>query len=487
MRRKSAAFYPGNSRYNTKVVFPYLRLTKIDWDDKNYKTTYNLHFYQNEKKSLNIGRVKILDKRNRITDLQKQFKKLDSRYFCSLGQNIDYYKNLRTIKEYVNTEALLNGLNDITYNFGLRENFENEQGFKNSLIRDNDHDAIEALNHGYSVYRGELSEKDFGFTYSCQLKNALGKHEVYFNFQPKILLPGRVFSIVGKNGTGKTQYLAKLASALVSQRKPRELEYDKLDKSLTFRKVIAISYSIFDKFKISKSNKRVAYKYFGVRDKRGKTNEIISNKKLIQTIELLENKLLFDTWLKHVKNVLNLDSEEIIHEYLRTLRSNRKLLKEKSIESILSSGQILLLQIIAQIISEISENTLILFDEPETHLHPNALSQLIRILHDILKENDSFAIIATHSPIVLQEIPSKFIKVFKREENYPFITEPEIETFGGNLTEITEKVFDIRDFDGNYKVYFRNLSNKKSYEEILSLFNNRLSLNAKIYLKNLYK
>ena len=67
----------------------------------------------------------------------------------------------------------------------------------------------------------------------------------------------------------------------------------------------------------------------------------------------------------------------------------------------LSAGQRLALNCIFHILSKIEPRTLILFDEPELHLHPQLLTGLLHALGEILDSQDSFAIIATHSPIVM--------------------------------------------------------------------------------------
>ena len=59
----------------------------------------------------------------------------------------------------------------------------------------------------------------------------------------------------------------------------------------------------------------------------------------------------------------------------------------------------------------ITENSLIIIDEPENTLHPNFEIGFIKILNNILEKYNSFAIIATHSSIIAREIPSKFINI----------------------------------------------------------------------------
>ena len=51
----------------------------------------------------------------------------------------------------------------------------------------------------------------------------------------------------------------------------------------------------------------------------------------------------------------------------------------------------------------------LLFDEPELHLHQNATANTMRMFYRLLEEFNSYAIIATHSPLIIQEIPSNIL------------------------------------------------------------------------------
>ena len=152
----------------------------------------------------------------------------------------------------------------------------------------------------------------------------------------------------------------------------------------------------------------------------------------------------------------------------------------------LSSGQRILVLILSEVIAHIVEESVILFDEPEIHLHPEALSALARAFHLLLEEFDSYAIIATHSPIVLQEIPSRYVTVFDREGNFPVISKLSVESFGENFTIITEDVFHTSTSRNNYRDHLEKLSRKYSFEEVLEIFDNQLGFNARSFLSALY-
>lgn len=148
----------------------------------------------------------------------------------------------------------------------------------------------------------------------------------------------------------------------------------------------------------------------------------------------------------------------------------------------LSSGENIILLIITELIANIEENSLVLLDEPESHLHPNMMVRLIRVIHNILDRYKSYAIIATHSPIILQEIPSKFVHIFEREGNVPSILALEQESFGESLSNLTRMVFETSEIEEGYKIVLQQLLKKNTVKEVSGFFNNNLPLNAMLYL-----
>lgn len=109
----------------------------------------------------------------------------------------------------------------------------------------------------------------------------------------------------------------------------------------------------------------------------------------------------------------------------------------------LSSGQKIFSYLVINLLSMIKKNSLILIDEPETALHPNLEISFMKILKSILDENDSYAIIATHSAIITREIPDKFVHVISiQDRTQVLINKPVMKTFGSNIGDITNYIFD---------------------------------------------
>lgn len=110
----------------------------------------------------------------------------------------------------------------------------------------------------------------------------------------------------------------------------------------------------------------------------------------------------------------------------------------------LSSGHKIVLLTITRLVETVEERSLVLIDEPETHLHPPLLSAFVRSLSGLLINRNGVAIIATHSPVVLQEVPRSCVWKVRRSGRVTEVERPEIETFGENVGILTREVFGLR-------------------------------------------
>lgn len=108
----------------------------------------------------------------------------------------------------------------------------------------------------------------------------------------------------------------------------------------------------------------------------------------------------------------------------------------------LSSGEYAMLRFAAQAAAAIEQGSLILLDEPETHLHPNFISNLMEILDNLLQSTGSIAVIATHSAYVVRETPSDRVNVLTLEGRQIRIDRPRMQTFGATIDSISQFVFE---------------------------------------------
>ncbi|WP_425264563.1 AAA family ATPase [Vibrio parahaemolyticus] len=205
----------------------------------------------------------------------------------------------------------------------------------------------------------------------------------------------------------------------------------------------------------------------------------------------MEKQKRLDKWKKVISNFLEI---ELIELFIKSAPEEpEKLYFDKvgfsEARNSFSSGQSIVLFVISEIVANIRLDSLLLFDEPETHLHPNAISQLMNGIAELVSEFESYCIIATHSPIIIQEMFSRDVLVISREENVPSVKNIGIESFGENLSIITEEVFGNRTIPKFYETTIKNLVKRfKTYDRVLEIMKNGnlpLSLNVRLYLQNL--
>jgi len=163
------------------------------------------------------------------------------------------------------------------------------------------------------------------------------------------------------------------------------------------------------------------------------------------------------------------------------------ILKDPKYVEQLSSGYKMILSTVVDIIINIEPNSLVLFDEPETHLHPEFVWILIKLLYELLEEFNSYMVIGTHSPMIIQQIPSKYItKIIDNGDKV--VAKPLwIESFWNNISEITYDVFGSDDQGSFYKESIIDLFSKwMKRDQILQFFERPLSLNMRLFLDTLY-
>lgn len=471
----------------TTWPYPFFLLSGSNWDDFGTKSSFAIHYYKSSNELIKMGEIKILAEGVSVTALPREFSSLDPSCI-SLGQSLSFYENLSSLFNIEECEVILNSLNDIAWKPSKSEAFESKSSYRNSLLRENE--ARSSLRFGRSIILGEAYDEHFSFEYTASIEGANNPFSISIDFDEEDPIPGRIVGVIGRNAVGKTQLLGNLAKDLVQTQKVSQKTVDDRNKKFegnrpVFNRVMAISYSAFDKFSRPKDH-YASYVYCGIRNDNG----VLSRKHLIENYKqnLLRIRELNreNTWVKAMSEILDNKNDEFhikLNEEIEIDFSNEY---DDGALSIMSSGQSILAHFITAVIARIQEHTLILFDEPETHLHPNAVAHLFNVLDRILKRYDSFAIIATHSPIVIQEIPRKRLILLTREGNNTLNTPMEFETFGESISELTRHVFDTVSTPHYYKKVLKSLSENRSFEEVNNLFDDGLSFNAKSYLLGQY-
>ncbi|MCZ7679708.1 MAG: ATP-binding protein [Sandaracinaceae bacterium] len=134
----------------------------------------------------------------------------------------------------------------------------------------------------------------------------------------------------------------------------------------------------------------------------------------------------------------------------------------------------------SRLVETVEEKTLVLFDEPEAHLHPPLLSALVRALSDLLVDRNGVAVIATHSPVILQEVPRKCVWKMRRSGHAVVVERPEIETFGENVGVLTRDVFGLEvTSSGFHRLLDEQIAADRKFDDIVQIFGGELGSEAR--------
>ena len=343
------------------------------WDDYTFKTLFHLYLVNKRGEEIELGDVKILQAGAKHTQLPSKFETLGPEY-VSLGQTPSYYEKMA--KHFPRTNRkVLEALNDVVVSPQLQEKVETGSGFRNSLIRFND--AKICLRDGLAILAGEPRRKGYSFRYSGQIQGADAAVEIDVDLHPKDSVPGRVLAVIGRNGVGKTQFLAQLARDLADTKKrltrQKEIEVKSAfnPRPPLFTRVIALSFSAFDSFERPRLERFFSYIYCGVRDDRKVLSGEDLNTRHLGYLNRIVEHDREGLWEKHVASVLGVPRRRV------SISDTIEELKEGNAPA-MSSGQSILAYFIAAALAYLKEGSLVLLDEPEIHLHPNAVAWLMQ-------------------------------------------------------------------------------------------------------------
>jgi energy-coupling factor transporter ATP-binding protein EcfA2 len=446
-------------------------------------TSFYLFYYKSVDEKYDIGALKIQykDETSTIEHIDDKFLNLSDNY-CSLGQEYDYYLKL---KRYLGDDFMrvLFALKDAAFFSSIQEKFENNSVFINSLIRDNYQERLlREIKH--IVYEADL-ETLYQFEYNFKPCYSDTSLPVKFKFERTGYLPNRIYALIGQNGTGKTQFITSLPLDL--SKKKHELF---TPAAPLFSKIIAVSYGAFDNFKVPQSTVEFNYIYCGLKNEEGHIiSETELEKKFSDSWIEIKRRSRVDIWINILSNFLD---TVILNELIILDKEGAKALNFDNLTTIrkkMSSGQTIMLYVISEIVANIRYDSLLLYDEPETHLHPNAISQLMNTIQELILQFQSYCIITTHSPLIIRELLSKSVYIVDKNGDVPSVRNIEIESYGENLGVLNDIVFGNREIPKFYKqTISRLIKEGLSYEEIIALLESDqvpLSLSLKIYIKSL--
>ncbi len=480
-----------------------------NWDDwGKFRTQFSLHVADERGDVHHIGSVKIGQKGlkpagrrspdHRAPALPEQFDWLSDSFF-SLGQGESYYEALNELSEDLRAR-ILSGLRDCAADLRIFESQRDEEVMRESLLRDVSETAVTGrLNR---LTRGDAKLSKFAFTYRLPAHDDSGPAQMRFEVTPDSQPPTNVHVLIGRNGVGKTRCMRQLALALIGREADDggslgdiEMLAEDTRGIVAFAGLVLVSFSAFDEFELQPAEAdRVPCQQVGLRHPPSVTRDSSAKSfndlgaDFAKSLMRCQSGMLAERWRTAVRTLeeddlfAEADVTSLLNEGSEvSLKTRARRLFKK-----LSSGHAIVLLTVTRLVELVDERTLVLLDEPEGHLHPPLLASFVRCLSDLLVRRNGVAIVATHSPVVLQEVPRSCAWKLRRSRRTSIVERPTVETFGENIGVLTREVFGLQvTQSGFHKLLQDAVSDGSSYRRVLNKFDGQLGDEAKAIVQGL--
>lgn len=509
-------------RQNAK--YPYIYLSKVDWNDYGYITGF--YAMLNEKadsKAKEIGHLKIgkqgmnhdsynkayLEDPVSVNFPNSMFQHLDHQYF-SVATDVDYYENLNKMGQSVAHEVL-GSLNDVAFSTDAMTVAKQETVFTKALLRDVSIMTVES--DFYNTIFDEQSKKR-----SYEIELSVAKEVLHtpvkFTVEPDSFPSSNLHVLIGRNGVGKSHFFKSLINSLSVPSKQKEIVvnnepyFEEIKGLDNISSILVIGYSAFDttfprdeRSAVLAQNK-VRYNFIGLPEQTSHSKEVVVKDRTIsRSTDVNWNsnakqieKAMTEEFKKVTAEILDRPSrKEMLFGAIQQLQSDpvfkdNKVLdwfQEQNEESRpelfanLSSGHTIVFLMVMEVVRHLENYSLILIDEPETHLHPPLLSSLIQTIETLLIQKNAIGIVVTHSPVVLQEVDSECVWILNRANHAISFKRPDIQTYGENLNTLLREVFKLEVNSSGFEQTIHDVVQKcDTIEDVRKKFNNRLSANA---------
>lgn len=487
------------------------QLIPDNWDDFSFKTLFVLHYVDSAGRHVELGAVKIGfkgQKTGRTTDtLSPQFDRLTDEWF-SVGQDVEYYQNAFEKLSPEDRGEILSGLRDVAFVEEALAVAENEEVFTTSLLRNVNELTVHTQFR--RVLRGEAVLTDFKFSYEDPGAEKRSRVDLQFQVDKGSTPPTNVHVLIGRNGVGKTTILNGMVKAVHpeygEERTGRFVsgEFFSAGGELSegyFGSVVSVSFSVFDPFVPPPDNDepKKGPKYFYIGMKKGRLGEVAApDSSLKSEVDLIDDfvsafgqcmsqETKARRWLRAIERLssdANFASMDL--PILAEMARNRHEKTDEAARKVLgrmSSGHKIVLITITTLVNLVEEKTLVLLDEPESHLHPPLLSAFTRSLSELLHDRNGVAIVATHSPVVVQEVPKSCVWILNRSGLEWRKDRPVRETFAENVGVLTKEVFGLEVSKSGFHAMLQDaVDSGAAFEEVSRSFGGRIGMEGKSIL-----
>lgn len=481
-----------------------------DWNDYMFFVTYHLHATPliTQEETRYLGYIKIMKIGQAEKDIYLLNKTLGGyadfeelpEDFVSMTQSLDVFGSLNMFlnahqkKDFVRQMHLILSDHDEYYKMAI-----GQPAFEKGLLRDSSMESY-SLKKGHDIMLSGETYYDLRKEKLIMRFNNIGRAvPVNFSCLPEIeneKIPNGIMTFIGKNGSGKSTLiyqLAKVMYAYPDQRFKLKEDIGIIEPvDIGISKLFLISYSPFDNFVLpgiggedyrlilsgmEKGNGRLVF--CGIRDVKLEIEHILKEStpetydnlfkkvRVGQTI-LKPVSLLAEECIKALSIVLNdkkrkklwdeimskaiIAFQDISNKMYSLLYEPEEKVKKEFIN--LSTGFKYYLHALSHVIAYIEPDSIILFDEPENHIHPPMLTFMLSSLRHVITQYNSIMMIATHSPLIVQESFSENVYIVRNMDGRTSVSHPMIETYGANIGEITSEVFDLTtDLSAYYEAY----------------------------------
>lgn len=475
-----------------------IKLTHTTWDDWfTYETEFVVEYITSFNDTVRLGTIKIAhENMDRVPNIPDRFEELDDSYY-SLGTDSMFYEILlKVFPVDWDRMVILESLKDVACNRDRLNRVRGKEPFKVSLSRGLSLQQIEVKFHKLAT--GDPTKTSYSFVYKYAADDSTKEIEIKVN-EKSTFLPTNVHAIIGRNGVGKSKLIARFLKCL--ERKNTDIikisdngsNYTgELDSFFT--QIISVNFSIFDEkldiaenynindglpfISITKDSTLEGYykTRFGEQYK-DKYIKILKKLEFVndkgETIKLDE---LDDKWVGifmvslitcfqrkpflwyTILETLNTDPifkqhncKRLYDTFIEFKDNENEYLKQfYNFFTKLSSGHKIVILSLTKIIEFVDENVLVVIDEPELYLHPPLLSSYIRCLSILMEKRNGIAILATHSPVVLQELPKNCIYKLERTGNVLRASRPDVETFAQNISTLMYEIFGLESEESGF-------------------------------------
>ncbi|MGF6886347.1 putative ATPase [Nocardia sp. GAS34] len=486
-------------------------LVSSDWDDRSqYETLFNIYYINEAGKTISIGGTKIgqfglrpgaANKRRdgyRHPNLPQEFSALGDQYF-SLGQDPSFYEALTAIG-YRFREEVLTALHDIAYNTALGARAEAEEVTRVSLLRSVPLPTVRGQFSRLARGGARLTAYQLSLQASTVETSTVEPITLDITVVPDSRPPTNIQVLIGRNGVGKSTYLNNLTTALVHGSDQAGNDSTAIVRD-QLSNVVSVSFSAFDSFEpITVPRDRtmgLTYHYVGLKKPRPRNDEPGQTKdhralshEMTRTARSCLEGARRERWSRALKLLESdpifaaaglserIDSISVHADQAEVLQMMPEIFGN------FSSGHKIVLLTVTRLVEAVEEKSLVLLDEPEAHLHPPLLSAFVRALSDLLAHRNGIALIATHSPVVLQEVPRSCVWRLSRSGNEVATDRLRLETFAENVGTLTDEVFGLEvDATGFHKILADAAADYSDYDTALAAFNRQVGTEGRAMLR----